>query len=692
MTSALEEKGKRRLQLEDMWNMEFLTSPTVSPDGQWVVFVKAAAERSTGNFISQLGAVSAGGGELRDLPMAGSPQQTCPAFSPDGRQLAFLCNQSGENQIWLIDDWDAPAPRQLTTLRHGVTSFVWSPDGGRLAFTAPLFPNEPSQQAQSEMTAAERRDFEWQQENMPVVVEELMYKFDETFGVADGSFRQVGVIPVGGGPATMLTQDLMHHEALAWPPDGKWLAFYGYPYGHRKATKKECFLIAAEGGPARQLTENSVYWGDNPVIVTPDGQSLLYTRLMTGEEDGFFLKLYRHALQDGAVTCLFPDTEVCHGVDPLALGKSMYGKTNPAFQLSECGQYVYFVSGWKGYTHIYRLNLEGAPAIEQITHGAISVRTFCRPVQNKLVYTRSTVNSLDDVFCLDLATGQERRLTASNAWLDEINQPEPVEMWVASRDGTCQIHGYVLPPAVAGEGTSCPAVLDIHGGPEVYYTAGFWFEFQMLSAAGLAVIYCDPRGSTGYGREFAKEEFSWGEQSYDDLMAFVDAALKKFPAIDPQRLGVTGGSYGGHMTNRIIGKTDRFRAAVAQRTFANRATSYGTGDMGFISDITDKPPSFSDYMYNRVRRSPVTRIDAMQTPLLLLHGERDYRCTMEQSEQMFIPLKDRHPEVPVRMVIFPGENHNITRTGKMHFQIGHLREMIDWFTQYLGEEAQEKHD
>jgi dipeptidyl aminopeptidase/acylaminoacyl peptidase len=262
---------------------------------------------------------------------------------------------------------------------------------------------------------------------------------------------------------------------------------------------------------------------------------------------------------------------------------------------------------------------------------------------------------------------------------------EPVEMWANSKDGACEIHGYVIPPAALDEGKTCPAVLDIHGGPEIYYTAGFWFEFQMLSAAGLAVIYCDPRGSTGYGREFAKGEYSWGDASYDDLMAFVDAAIERFPAIDPNRLGVTGGSYGGLMTNRIIGKTDRFKAAVSQRTFSNPATSYGTGDMGFVSESPEKPRTFADYMANRVRRGSVTKIDAMKTPLLLLHGELDYRCTMEQSEQMFIPLKDRHPEVPVRMVIFPGENHNLTRTGRMHFQIAHLREMIDWFVQHLGE-------
>lgn len=687
---------KRLLQLDDMWKLVFVASPTVSADGRRVVFARYTPEKTTGSFASRLYEASAdeastGGGEVREVLAMSPGNASCPAFSPGGSRLAFLFDASGEKQVWIIDDLDAPAPRQVTTMRHGVESFAWSPDGSRLAFNAPLFPDETVEQALSEMTAAERRELEWRRENMPVVVEKLMYKFDETFGVADGSFRQIGVIPAEGGRAALVTQDAMHHDALAWSPDGAQVAFYGYPYGHGKATRKEIFLIPSGGGPARQLTRDSVYIGENPVVFTPDCKSLLHTCLKAGEEEGFVLKLYALSLDDGSDVCVFPVNEVCHGVDPTAIGKSVYGKTNPAFQLSECGRYVYFTSGWQGCTHIYRLSLEGDPVIEQMTQGKISVRSFCLPVQDKLIYTRGDLMTLDDLYCLDLTTGEEKRLAFSNDWLDEIAMQEPVELWVDSKDGACQIHGYVAPPAVLDEGKTHPAVLDIHGGPEVYYTAGFWFEFQMLSAAGMAVIYCDPRGSTGYGREFAKDAYSWGEASYDDLMAFVDAAIARFSFIDPDRLGVTGGSYGGLMTNRIIGKTDRFKAAVNQRTFANRATSYGTGDMGFVSETPDRPATFAEYMLNRVRKSAVTKIDAMATPLLLLHGELDYRCTMEQSEQMFIPLKDRRPEVPVRMVIFPGENHNLTRTGKMHFQIAHLREMIAWFAEHLEAKEDEKH-
>lgn len=689
MTRTSAANKKRLLQLDDMWRMIFVASPTVSPDGRRVVFVQYTTDRSTGNFLSRLWEVATDGGAPREIS-AGSGNQSCPAFSPDGRALAFLSDQTGAKQLWLIDDLAAPTPRQLTTLRHGVDSFAWSPDGARLAFIAPIFPDESPAQIQREMTAAERREFDWRRENMPVVVEKLMYKFDETFGVTDGSVQQLGVISASGGKAILLTQDAMCHDAPAWSPDGAQIAFYGYPYGHHKATRKECFVIPAADGQARQLTTDSVYIGGSPMVFAPDGGSLLYTGLKAGEEEGFILKLFRLSIADGSTVSLMPDQETCHGVDPLWVGKSAYGPANPAFQPGDGGSAIYFTSGWQGATHIYRLSLDGAPTIEQVTQGSIGARSFCAPVKDRLIYTRSDLMSMDDLYCLDLRTGDEQRLTRCNPWLDEVDLREPVEMWVDSRDGASRIHGYVVPPAQSAEGERCPAALDIHGGPEVYYTPGFWFEFHMLSAAGMAVIYCDPRGSTGYGREFAKSEHAWGDASYDDLMAFVDAAIEKLPCIDPERLGVTGGSYGGLMVNRIIARTDRFKAAVNQRTFANQATSYGTGDMGFVSSAAEKPRSFADYMFERARKSAVTKIDAMKTPLLLLHGELDYRCTMEQSEQIFVALKDRHPEVPVRMVIFPGENHNLTRTGNMRSQMAHLREMTDWFAQHLGERENTK--
>ena len=684
--------NKRLLNPQDMWKMEFISTPALSADGSKAVFVKYTADKESGEFYSRIYEVSSLGGEAVEIPHIQGNKQTRPAFSPDGNKLAFLSDGSVENQIWILDLRNGDKPKKLTSLRHGVIEFIWSPDGKKLAFTTPLWPDELAELFQAEMSEADRQEKLWQQENIPVVVEKLMYKFDETFGIEDGSCRQIGMLDLESNEVQILTRDEFHHESPAWSPDGSKLAFYAYPYGHHKAMRKECFVHDLQNGEACQLTEDSPYFGPDPVVFSSDGKSLYFCDLKEEDKASFLVKLFRFSLEDGSKTCVFPENnEICHGMDQNGMGKSVYGVKNPAFQLSKDGEFVYFLSGWDGCSHIYHLDLTKSK-LTQVTRGKISISSFCTPQNGKLLYTRAEDGRMDELYLLDLKSGEEKRLSFSNKWMEEVLLPEPLEMWVDSTDGKCRIHGHVLPPAGLQEGESCPAVLNIHGGPVVFYTNGFNFEFYMLSATRMAVITCDPRGSTGYGHEFAKDEYSWGEEAYADLMAFTDAALEKFGYIDGERLGVTGGSYGGYMTNRIIGTTDRFKAAVTQRTFSNQATSYGTGDMGFISSSDQKPPSFADYMFKRAKRSTITKIDNMNTPLLLLHGEKDYRCSMEQSEQLFIALKDRKPDVPVRMVIFPGENHNVSRTGNMYHQISHVSEMTEWFKQYLAQKEEGQND
>ena len=201
------------------------------------------------------------------------------------------------------------------------------------------------------------------------------------------------------------------------------------------------------------------------------------------------------------------------------------------------------------------------------------------------------------------------------------------------------------------------------------------------------MIYGDPRGSVGYGRDFLKGGLCWKQEAMDDLMAMCDDAVAS-GLVDGKRIGITGGSYGGYMVVKMIGSNDYFTCAVAQRALINLATSYGTGDMGFVSEDGSVPKDFTmlKYLSDRARNSNIRRVDNIKVPTLILHASNDYRCTFEQAEQLFIAMKERRPEVPVRLVRFPGENHALTRTGKMHHQVRHLQEMVDWFVKYLKKE------
>ena len=309
------------------------------------------------------------------------------------------------------------------------------------------------------------------------------------------------------------------------------------------------------------------------------------------------------------------------------------------------------------------------------------IQGFFRLPSGDLACAMGTLQSPPE-FCLN-----GEILTDHNTWLREYPQGQVEEFWVPSRDGKVQLHYYLMRPVDFQPGVKYPAVLDIHGGPNCMYAAAYWHEFHALAAAGFAVIYGDPRGSVGYGHDFCYGPICWMPAAMHDMEDILAHAIAQ-GFIDEKRVGVTGGSYGGYMTNKLIGRTKHFAAAVTQRSLANPATSYGTGDMGFVS-ARPIPEDFTmlAYLEDRAKDNIISYVDNMDIPLCILHAYRDYRCSFEQGEQLFIAVHERHPEVPVRLVMFPDENHALTRTGKLHNQIRHLSELVGWFMKYLNKEG-----
>ena len=324
------------------------------------------------------------------------------------------------------------------------------------------------------------------------------------------------------------------------------------------------------------------------------------------------------------------------------------------------------------------------------------------PSANILVTTKKDFEKANrQKFCARIATGgydaviighsqfekipvsQERQEQLLHDQIDEIT--EGIRELKSSK---AEIQMWVSLPEFIPENHKIPAVLYIHGGPTAAYVADYWHEFQVLTSSGIAVIYCNPRGSTGYGLAFASEEPAWGSEAVSDLLQSVDVACENFGCIDPERIGITGGSYGGYMTVKLAATTKRFRAAIGQRVLCNPATSYGTGDMGFYSaSMNPNEIDIGEILRGRAKRSLLTHIDDVDIPFLILHGFRDYRCSFEQAEQLFSALKDRKPDLPVRMVMFPAGNHGVSRDGRPCDMIRHIDEMNRWFTKYLSKEV-----
>lgn len=277
--------------------------------------------------------------------------------------------------------------------------------------------------------------------------------------------------------------------------------------------------------------------------------------------------------------------------------------------------------------------------------------------------------------------GGETRLTDLNTALSaEYAYSAPQELVFSNADGDT-IRGWVIPPVDLVPGKKYPAILDIHGGPKTAYGACYFHEMQLWAARGFAVLFCNPRGSDGRGDAFADIRGDYGGRDFSDIMAFTDRALEAFPFLDADRLGVTGGSYGGFMTNWIIGHTDRFRAAASQRSIANWLSFRNTSDIGwyFGEDQTAADPwGAPEKMW---AQSPLKYADKVTTPTLFIHSDEDYRCPLSEGLQMFYAVRAKG--VPARLVIFRGENHELSRSGKPKHRVRRLREITEWMEKYL---------
>ena len=339
------------------------------------------------------------------------------------------------------------------------------------------------------------------------------------------------------------------------------------------------------------------------------------------------------------------------------------------------GEYLYFITTEWHSSNLNRIDLNGK--IEKLTQDNGSVDGF-DIFNDKIVFVGLRNMDLQELY--ELSKNQERKITTFNEWIHEKSICKPERFEFLSDDGLI-LEGWVIKPADFDSSKKYPAILDIHGGPKTVYGEVFFHEMQLWANEGYAVLYTNPRGSDGRGNDFADIRGKYGTVDYQDIMKFLDESIKRFSFIDETKLGVTGGSYGGYMTNWIIGQTDRFKAAVSQRSISNWISKFGTTDIGyfFVKDQHLATPwdDFEKLWWH----SPMKYADRVKTPTLFIHSDEDYRCWLAEAIQMFTSLK--YHGIDSRLVIFKGENHELSRSGKPKHRLRRLREITDWFNKYL---------
>ncbi len=691
---------RRRITAEDLFRLKIVSDAQVSPDGKTVAFVVTTLHQEENEYRSAIWTVEADG---RDEPRrftGGTKRDGQPRWSPDGARLAFVSDRAGKPQAFVMP-LDGGEARKLTDQRNRVDEIAWSPDGRQLAFTSRTGPEDAEEErAEAEGKSEEERKKD--RANAVVVVESLKYKADGVPTWLDRRRCHLFAIEVGGDAtppgarpeARQLTDGDWDEGQPAWSPDGREIAFVANREPDRDDNfRSDIWVVPAAGGEARRLTGADGEAG--APAWSPDGATVAYIGHREGDTPGATTRLFTVDRQGGEPRCLTADLD-------RPLGSYVVGDIGPT---SATAQPPRWTAGGaellvqvtdSGSVGLHRVAAEGGTVTPVVT-GARAVGSFSLSADAMtLAFTSGDQTHPAELFALALPGGGiPRQLSRLNGeWLAEVEVVVPERLtWPAPGKGgkgkkkgrdQATIEGWLMKPAGFEEGRTYPLVVQIHGGPHAAYGDTFFHEFQLLAARGYGVLFTNPRGSHGRGDAFVKATHrAWGDKDTADIMAGLDLAIAR-GWVDETRLGVGGGSYGGFMTNWIIGHSDRFAAAVTMRCVSNLQSFSGTSDCGF--DLI--PQTFGGPWWENRKRyreySPLTYLDRATTPTLILHSEQDYRCPIEQAEQVFYILKARG--IPTRLVRFPNENHNLSRSGQPQHRVERLGFIVDWFDRFLGME------
>ncbi len=492
-----------------------------------------------------------------------------------------------------------------------------------------------------------------------------------------------------GGQPEQLTEGDWDDGPPAFSPDGSRLAFTSDRAADRWSwPANDIWILDLPSKRLTRLTDETVYAG--PPAWSPDGRQMAFTASRRRKEDGYTELVVAEAEGSGQRRNLTKD--FLPTFSDTAIDDQRVGHGGPMYWSSD-GREIYSQAAGRGSTLVYAVPAEGGtPRVVVGGQRRIYALSMDRD-RRRIAMASSDPSTPGDLFVQDTAGGRNAQLTELNAALLREVELAPVEEFSFKGADGWDIQGWIMrpsphpnPPPPAGEGKGAPpAILEIHGGPMAMYSWSFFFEFQLLTSHGYAVVFTNPRGSTGYGRAFsAAVNNDWGGKDFQDVMAGIDAAVAN-GWVDPDRLGVAGGSYGGYMTNWTIGHTDRFKAAVTMRCVSNMASIFGTGDLDWILTIDTMDAVPWKDLDRMMERSPITYVEKMTTPLLILHSDRDLRTPISEGEQLFTALKLLGREV--RMVRFEGQSHDLSRNGHPRSRAIRLRHIVSWFISHIRTEV-----
>ncbi|MCS7245615.1 MAG: S9 family peptidase [candidate division WOR-3 bacterium] len=631
----------KKLTEKDIFKLKFLGSIKVFSN--YAIFVVSYMDEKENGYISHL--YMANKRSIKRITYEGK-RNVSPKVSKDKRFLAFLSDRHGVKDKGLqIYYFKAGIfePIKLTDEKEGISEFFWTEDN-KILFIKPKKKNI---------------DSPYKKDSDIHIIERLSYKYDNV-GYFENYINEVYLLDLTGKKKLLFKSD----RAL---------------YNLRLKKNKLYFISNLEDD-----WDYKVY----SYIYQYDINTRKIKRLLDGNWDVAAFEIYNdqiiflgskrnkdfseikhfYKIEEGKVVDLTPN-----------LDRNPYNSLNSDSRFSN-NQELFILDGEQ---NIYFLMTDGPRCslcvlkdgkVEKLIYGDFSVESFDIDSQGNVYHIRQSFTNCGEVYI-----NQKKISSLNEGFSKSYKLKEPEYIKFKSSDGV-EVEGFVLKPYHDNKklDSGYPAILEIHGGPRTAYGYAFMFEFHLLAHQGYYVMFSNPRGSDGYGFEFANRIVKdYGNRDYLDIMEFVDEVLKRYADIDKDRIGVTGGSYGGFMTNLIITRTDRFKLALTQRSISNWLSFFGTSDIGWIFGDSEIGGNIFDNFEEYIKRSPLFNLKNVKTPLLILHTDKDYRCPLEQAEQLFTGLRILNKEV--KLIVIPDESHELSRSGKPKHRVERLYHIVRWF-------------
>jgi dipeptidyl aminopeptidase/acylaminoacyl peptidase len=685
---------KRSLTEKDLFDFVWVANPQVSPDGTRVAFTRVTVDGKRTNYETSIWVTATNGKEV-PIRMTNGKHDAQPRWSPDGTHIVFI--RGGEK-----DETGKPKPGQLavlslaggeastiTELPKGASNPVWSPDGKRIVFVSSTT-QEDILKAQRKKNAAKPGDAqaESEHESDVHVISRAVYRSNDEGYLDPKRHSHIWLLEVPAAPSDelpkpqQLTNGSFDEGELVWSHDGSRIYFLtkriDEPYYELPRT--DIYSVPAAGGNLEKLATIPMGIGD--LVLSPDGRQLAFHGSIAqpvrsySQPDLWVMDVAPNAKPRN----LTADYDFDMGSSVFGDNSAPRGGRGRTLYWSPDGRRLFDIVEKEGRTPIVRVDTQTG-RVTEVTRGDQAVLDFSVSADSStIVALVSSPVILGDLFAV-AGDGTQTCITDFNRKLwSQLNLTAPEEVNYSSFDGR-RIQGWIQKPPDFDPQKKYPLILNIHGGPHAAYGWVFDHEFQWMAAKGYVVLYLNPRGSTSYGQEFGNIiQYHYPGDDYRDLMAGTDELLKR-GYVDEKKLGVTGGSGGGVLTDWTITHTDRFSAAVSQRDIANWASWWYTADFTLFQPTWFKAPPFEDSQDYSIR-SAITFVKNIHTPVLFVLGESDYRTPQDSGgEQLFRALK--YMKRPTAMVVFPRETHELSRSGEPWHRIERLEHIVGWFDRWM---------